>query len=154
MLDADRRAKLLAAKAKVRELLKPEREKAKIRRAQVRKISAKARKAAPAKNQRQPRVREPSYLAFLRRQPCLYRGCRASRCDAAHIRYVPHGSGWRHVGGMEKPDDWRAGPLCREHHTLQHSMSERRFWEEVLRLDPVAEVTKLRTLFANQESKR
>jgi hypothetical protein len=142
MMDAEKRAALHAAKARVRALLEPKREAAKIARASHRKATKAARAASPIRGQRTPRVREPLYLAFLRRQPCL--ACGKAPSDAAHIRFVPQGSGWRHVGMMEKPDDWRAVPLCRKDHTIQHSMSEVKYWCDILRLDPVAEVNRLR----------
>lgn len=42
--------------------------------------------------------------------------------EAAHVRL---GSG---AGMGEKPSDWRAVPLCKEHHQLQHTQGERTFW--------------------------
>ena len=110
-----------------------------------RKATKAARGESPMKDQRQPRVRDNAFLAFLRRQPCLV--CGRTPSDPAHIRFAPHGSGWRYVGKGEKPDDARAVSLCRECHTRQHAMSERRFWEEVLRLDPVATCASLRQRF-------
>ena len=122
-LDTDQRAKVQEAKRILSEATK-----------HAKKL--RPRKVQPtAEGQRQPRVRNNSYLAFLRRQPCL--NCGALPSDAAHVRFAPPGSGWRYVGKGEKPDDARAVPLCRACHTLQHSMSESRFWSEILQRDPV-----------------
>lgn len=46
----------------------------------------------------------------------------AARIEAAHVRI---GSG---AGMGQKPDDWRAVPLCSWHHRAQHQ-GERTFWE-------------------------
>ena len=42
--------------------------------------------------------------------------------EVAHIRM---GSG---AGMGEKPSDYRAVPLCRDHHRRQHEIGERTFW--------------------------
>jgi hypothetical protein len=39
-----------------------------------------------------------------------------------------YGSG---AGMGQKPDDWRVVPLCREHHTQQHTVGEQTFWNGV-----------------------
>lgn len=135
MLDADKREALRLAKARIAEIMAPKRKADRDARKAQRKASAAGRTYAPMKDQRQPRVRDNAYLAFVRRQPCLV--CGKTPSDPAHIRFAPHGSGWRYVGKGEKPDDKRAAPLCREHHDLQHSMKEATFWSEVLGRDPV-----------------
>lgn len=112
---------------------------------QARAIKARERKAAKAaraekvvpvaKGQRQPRVRERGYLAFVRRLPCvagLVEG--ACHCHgpihAAHVRFsigrvVNPGMG-------SKPDDRYALPLCSRHHLHdQHRGSERAFYERL-----------------------
>lgn len=42
--------------------------------------------------------------------------------EAAHVRL---GSG---AGMGQKPDDFRAAPLCKFHHTAQHEQGEGTFW--------------------------
>lgn len=80
-------------------------------------------------NQRQPRIRNPKYLAWLRLQPCACCGA-AAPCEAAHIRSASPRDGKRAVGMQEKPDDRWALPLKAAHHRRQHSMNELRFWRE------------------------
>jgi hypothetical protein len=102
--------------------------------ARTRKAAAKARPARvqpTAPGQRQPRKREPAFLAFLRRQPCCVGplGCSGS-VEAAHIRFGRPGSG--NAGMQRKPDDRDAVPLCRGHHRdgpdAQHRTNERAWW--------------------------
>lgn len=145
-LDLESRRSIAALKREIKALTGPDRAEQR----KVRKANSERRKAALVRTpeQRQPRVRDNGYLQFLRRQPCL--NCRTTPCDAAHIRFVPPGSGWRHVGKAEKPDDARAVSLCRACHTLQHSMSEAVFWSSVLRLDPVEAVAEMRRLYEGQ----
>jgi len=84
---------------------------------------------------RQPRVKNDRHLKFVRGLPCLI--CATNMgVDAAHIRYSDHRVDKRSVGIGEKPDDIWTVPLCREHHTQQHSMNEREFWR-VFGIDPV-----------------
>ncbi len=150
--DADKREALRQAKARIAEIMEPSRKQAKDARKAQRKATATARAAFPGKSDRQPRVRDNAYLAFLRRCRCL--NCNApAPCDAAHIRWAPPGSGWRYVGKAEKPNDARAIPLCRSCHTLQHSMSERRFWEDILGYDPVEQCALHYERFMAQSSK-
>jgi hypothetical protein len=35
------------------------------------------------------------------------------------------------AGMGQKPDDWRVVPLCREHHSQQHTVGEQTFWKGV-----------------------
>lgn len=76
--------------------------------------------------QREPRVRDGGFLAFLRRQPCVVgpEGC-GGRIDPAHIRM--HKPGERPTGAGRKPDDSRCLSLCRTHHEEQ-GLGEVRFW--------------------------
>lgn len=76
--------------------------------------------------QRQPRVEEPAYLAWVRLQPCLI--CRRPGSDPAHIRTGSRQYGKRQCGMGEKPDDRWVLPLCRYHHTEQHSRNELAWW--------------------------
>lgn len=130
MMDQARRQRLQAAQAEVRELLKPEREAAKIKAAQGRKDRAKAiTRTAP--EQRQPRLREPLYLAFIRRLPCAVADpdC-AGPIEAAHLRFSEARFGRVNSGMQAKPDDRWTVPLCRHHHQHdQHKRNERVFWE-------------------------
>lgn len=82
------------------------------------------------------RVRDPGYLAFLRRQPCCVGdlgGCEGPT-EAAHVRYLSK------PGLSVKPDDRQAVPLCASHHRTgplaQHSRGERLWWETIARRDP------------------
>ncbi len=84
--------------------------------------------------QRQPRQRDEKHLAFIRQLPCLVTG--RTPVEAAHVRYADVTRGKPHTGKGEKPDDRYAVPLHWETHREQHSMSERRFWEQ-RGIDPV-----------------
>ncbi len=99
-------------------------------------VKARERKAAKAARRPNPkadrgRVRDNGYLAFLRRQACAVgpAGC-GGPTDAAHIR--SHRPGERPTGMGRKPDDRRATPLCRNHHTAgpdaQHNSNEMAWW--------------------------
>lgn len=87
--------------------------------------------------QRQPRVRDPAYLAFLRKQPCACCGA-APPCDAAHIRTGNLDLGKPFTGRMLPDDKW-ATPLNHRHHMRQHDhkAGEMGFWHEVGK-DPFA----------------
>lgn len=103
----------------------------------LRRDRAEKRKARPkpkpvAKGQREPRQRDPGFLAYLRRQPCEARhlgGCEGA-IQSAHIRMsVP---GRPNPGMQRKADDKDANPLCEGHHLYdQHKGSERAFWDRV-----------------------
>jgi hypothetical protein len=77
------------------------------------------------------RVKEPAYLAWLRRQPCAVGpdGC-SGPVEAAHVRTAKRGDPPTGLG--RKPDDCRATPLCRGHHRdgpdAQHKFNELRWW--------------------------
>jgi hypothetical protein len=148
MIDAAQRRELAALRKQIKAIESPKWLAAKAARKAQRKASKEARAAAPMKGQRQPRVRDNAFLAFLRRQDCLQ--CGRTPCDPAHVRWAPPGSGWRYVGKGEKPDDYRCVPLCREHHDLQHTMHESRYWGEVLRRDPVQTCLDLYAVFLSQ----
>lgn len=81
--------------------------------------------------QRDPRQRDESFLAFVRKQPCCVCG-KPAPSDAAHIRAANPMLGKRYCGKGEKPHDRFCTPLCREHHAQQHSMAEMAFWEMVM----------------------
>jgi hypothetical protein len=85
-----------------------------------------ARVQPEAKGQREPRKRDPGYLAFLRLHRCVVRGLCDGPVQAAHLRTPAPGE--RPTGLQRKPDDARALPLCQWHHAVQHSMNEMAFW--------------------------
>lgn len=100
-------------------------------------IKRDARKAATRARPKSPkadrgRVRDNGFLAYLRRQPCeaAILGDCSGPIDPAHIRFND-GPDRQNPGGARKNHDFHGNPLCRAHHDLQHSMSERRFWELV-----------------------
>lgn len=113
--------------------------------AQASAIKTRERKAAKAARPANPkadrgRVRDPGFLQFLRRQPCVVgpAGC-GGPIEAAHIRMAVPGEG--STGMQRKPSDKRAVPLCRAHHRdgpdAQHRSGERAWWS-ARGLDPFA----------------
>jgi hypothetical protein len=130
-LDHDKRRALADAKARVRELLKPETEARKIARAKQRRAREK-RVGQRAPEQRQPRHKEPAYLNWIRSLPCVCCG-KAPRSEAAHVRAGYPAEGWRPTGMAEKPSDRRTAPLCRSCHRegpkAQHGTRERLWWQ-------------------------
>ena len=109
----------------------------------------KAREAARPKrvvpthpNQRQPRKREPGFLAFLRRTSCAVGpvGC-SGPTQAAHLRFGRPGAP---TGLGIKPDDQFATGLCAFHHAEQHAAgNERRWWASKGFDDPHAVAARL-----------
>lgn len=92
------------------------------------------------KEQRQPRERDPGYLAFLRRLPCIAGLLGDGDCEgatqAAHLRFSDHKQGRTNPGLQSKPSDRHATPLCAGHHLRdQHAGEERAFWNR-LGIDP------------------
>jgi len=87
------------------------------------------------------RERDPGYLAFVRRLPCvagLVEGGCSGRVEAAHIRFSDASLGRVNPGLQLKSSDRWATPLCRFHHQHdQHQRNERAFWER-LRIEPGA----------------
>lgn len=89
------------------------------------------------KAKRDSRWRSPAHLNFIRSFACC--ACHSTiKIEAAHVRLGSH------AGIGQKPDDWRAVPLCGGSessgsgcHQLQHSQGERSFWKAV-KLDPEA----------------
>ncbi len=121
----------------------------------ARRIKTRERKAQKAKRpppvvpvapgQRQPRVHDKPYLAWVRRLPCVscaviilggYMSPSAPRggsTQAAHLRMsIP---GRPNAGMQQKPDDIWCTPLCASCHAEQHAGSEQAFWDE-LEIDP------------------
>jgi hypothetical protein len=88
--------------------------------------------------QRQPRLLDPGFLAFLRTKPCCCCGARPP-VQAAHIRIGLFAKGM-------KPHDKHAVPLCQWCHLdgpeAQHKMNETEFWR-MWELDPFEIAAKL-----------
>ena len=99
--------------------------------------------------QRQPRVEDPAYLAYVRTLPCLVCG-RPGPNDPAHIRAAAPHYGKRYTGKGEKPDDKWVLPLCRRHHDAQHRESELGWWAGVGMVDPFAVAVALYASRPNQ----
>lgn len=88
--------------------------------------------------QRDPRILEPRYLAWLRTKPCSC-GCGSvPPSDAAHIRTGSLRHGKEHTGGAQKPHDRWAVPLKHEHHMAQHAFGTEIVWWEAHGIDPFA----------------
>lgn len=98
---------------------------------------------------RRPRIKDEKHLQFIRQLPCLI--CGSTGVDAAHIRFACEAAGKRAVGVGEKPDDRWTVPLCRHHHTQQHSGNEREFWEKH-GIDPVYKALILWSLSGDLET--
>ena len=77
------------------------------------------------KPKRSSRWRSQGHLNFVRSFHCSINGCQDMPIECAHVRL---GSG---AGMGQKPDDWRVVPLCREHHSQQHTVGEQTFWKGV-----------------------
>lgn len=77
--------------------------------------------------QRDPRIKDKEYLAYIRQQPCCICGDNVS-VEAAHLRVGSINDDKRDAGGGEKSSDKWALPLCGVHHREQHRMNEREFW--------------------------
>lgn len=97
--------------------------------------------------QRQPRVENPAFLAFVRRKPCCVCGA-PPRSHAAHIRMASLEHGKRETGAGEKASDQWTTPQCASCHLVdQHGGSERAFWAKV-GIDPFALALELYRSFA------
>lgn len=122
-LDADARKAVRAAKKKAAQESKA------VRLARARDL-LKAKEASF----RQPRERDPKFLSWLRKAPCLSCeiGClvQVGRTEAAHVRRAYPEPGWRPVGGAEKPSDFRALPLCTTCHVSQHERDNHDWYAE------------------------
>ena len=91
--------------------------------------------------QREPRHRDDAHLAFVRDQPCVFRGC-PRRSEAAHLRIKCEARGKRETGMQEKPGDQWTTPLCAYHHRegidSQHKIGDERLFWELRGIDPFA----------------
>lgn len=88
--------------------------------------------------QRQPRIAEPQYLAWLRKQGCSC-GCKSPPpSDAAHLRTGSLLHDKRITGMARKPDDRWALPLRHDHHMAQHRYGSEVEWWNMHNIDPFA----------------
>ena len=87
---------------------------------------------------KQPRLRDPEYLTWLRWQRCACGCLRGPPCDAAHLR----ASSLRHnkpiTGIGRKPDDKWALPLWHWCHMEQHRHGDEEGWWRERGIDPFA----------------
>ena len=79
--------------------------------------------------QRQPRMKDPTYLKSFDGEACIACGARDGTVVGAHIRFQS-GSG---MGA--KPDDSLVLPLCYRCHVTQHEVGEFEFWKDTTRLN-------------------
>jgi hypothetical protein len=133
--DAEKRARFHALKAELHDLGAEDRAARKESRRLYRKATKAARAERPMSNQRTPRVREPLYLAWLRRLPCIAGmiegGCEGPM-EAAHLRFSDIARGRVNPGMQAKPDDRWCTALCAGHHRSdQHKRRERDFWDRL-----------------------
>jgi hypothetical protein len=116
---------------------------------------ARPRQVRPtAKGQRQPRERNPAFLAWLRRLPCVA-GAVIGGCEgpvqAAHLRYSDASTGRISPGLQSKPSDRFATSLCAHHHLHdQHLTAERLFWQR-LNIEPGELAAALYEAFNNDQ---
>lgn len=88
--------------------------------------------------QRQPRLREPDYLKWLRAQRCACGCLEGPPCDAAHLRASSLEYDKPLAGMGSKPDDRWALPLKHFHHMGQHAVGELVWWAAHGVADPFA----------------
>lgn len=81
---------------------------------------------SPSKGKRRPRQRNDGHLDWLRTLGSVISG--GYPVEAAHIRMADVRFHKRETGKSEKPDDKWCLPLTAEEHRLQHTMSEKDFW--------------------------
>ncbi len=87
--------------------------------------------------QRQPRIKLPKHLAFVRQLPCLV--CQNDiETEAAHIRHGDPRIGKPMTGIAQKPDDFFVVPLCGEHHRSQHKFGDEQKWWGIMKRDAIA----------------
>lgn len=102
--------------------------------------------------QRQPRIENAAFLAFVRRKSCCVCG-EPAPSQAAHIRFGNLEIGKRPTGIGEKPSDRWAVPLCADCHLntpgAQHNIGEKKFWARA-GIDPFALAAKLYAQFERQ----
>lgn len=87
--------------------------------------------------QREPRERDPEYLGFIAKLPCIacmVRGGKAQHgVHVAHLRMGSQEYEKPSTGMQEKPHDRWTTPLCPDHHVngnrSQHRVGEFDFWD-------------------------
>ena len=77
--------------------------------------------------ERDPRLRDEAYLAYIRTQPCCICGDDTST-EAAHVRVGSINDGKRYTGMQEKSHDKWALPLCSRHHRESHAYGDELGW--------------------------
>jgi hypothetical protein len=137
LADQDRR-RAQALKAEIRAIERPAKDAAR----KERKAASKARdtgRGQLATWERQRRERDPAFLQWIRRLPCvagLVKGGCLGPIEAAHLRYSDAARGRVNPGMQKKPSDRYATPLCNSHHQSdQHARRERDFWAD-LHIEP------------------
>ena len=108
----------------------------------------------PELRQRQPRITDKAFLAFVRQQRCCV--CSAPPpVQAAHIRYSDAAHGHINPGMGGRSNDSESLPLCAKCHLddrdAQHKGSERRFWERA-GIDPFVLAANLYNRFKSEKS--
>ena len=86
--------------------------------------------------QRKPRLRDPAYLAWLRKQRCACGCLQGPPCDAAHLRARSLEHDKESPGIGAKPDDRWALPLKHAHHMKQHDHGDELDWWSLRGIDP------------------
>lgn len=114
--------------------------------------------------QRDPRVRDPAYMGWVAKLPCvacMVHGKVNWRVQVAHLRTGSPEHGKRPTGGTEKPSDRWTLPLCMPHHTgdssrvrvTQHAMDELEFWA-AHGIDPFGLCIELGAAYDNRPNSR
>lgn len=101
--------------------------------------------------QRQPRVKDKQYIAWLHELPCVVTGRVGDGVQAAHVRYADVRYGKRWSGKAEKPDDVWCLPVWHGEHARQHSMNENAYWAG-LGKDPLALCRLIREVYPDVEA--
>lgn len=95
----------------------------------------------PTKAKRSSRWRSQAHCSHIRSHECVACGCaERGQIEVAHVRLGSH------TGLGQRPDDWRAVPLCKSCHresaSAQHNVGEASFWK-ALGKDPMAIIEEL-----------
>lgn len=88
--------------------------------------------------QREPRIRDKSYMSWIARLPCLkcaVQGRVTFGVEVCHPKIAIAAHGWREGGLSEKIHDRRCIGLCATHHRLardsEHMMGQRAFYDDL-----------------------
>lgn len=87
-------------------------------------------------NQRRPRDRNETHLAFIRTLPCLLCGNNIET-EAAHVRMMDRSIAKPMTGIATKCDDRFAVPLCGREHREQHGAGNEHKWWLSKGIDPI-----------------